>query len=119
VLVAGTHGSTYGGNPVVLAGAAVVLEKVTKPEFLAEVEKKGEYIRAKLSAFEEVAAIDGKGLMLGITLKTKQAKDVMLAALDKGLLTLTAKEKLRLLPPLSIDYESLDKGIKILEEILS
>jgi len=119
VLTAGTHGSTYGGNPVVLAGAAVVLDKVSKPEFLAEVVKKGDYIREKLSALDEVAAIDGKGLMLGITLKTKQAKDVMLAALDKGLLTLTAKEKLRLLPPLTIDYESLDKGINILKEILS
>ncbi|MCL1823661.1 MAG: aspartate aminotransferase family protein [Oscillospiraceae bacterium] len=118
VLTAGTHGSTYGGNPVALAGALAVLEKISKPDFLAEVVKKGEYIREKLSEFNEVVKIDGKGLMLGITLKTKTAKDVMLAALNKGLLTLTAKEKLRFLPPLNISYDSIDKGLDILKGIL-
>ncbi|MCL2638087.1 MAG: acetylornithine/succinylornithine family transaminase [Oscillospiraceae bacterium] len=118
VLTAGTHGSTYGGNPVVLAGAAAVLDKVSKPEFLAEVTKKGEYIRTKLQGLDEVVSISGKGLMLGITLKNKKAVDVMKAALEAGLLVLTAKEKLRLLPPLTVDYESLDKGLNILKEIL-
>jgi acetylornithine/N-succinyldiaminopimelate aminotransferase len=118
VLTAGTHGSTYGGNPVVLAGAMAVLNKVSAPEFLAEVVKKGEYIRAELSGLDEVAGVSGKGLMLGFTLKNKKAVDVMKAALEAGLLTLTAKEKLRLLPPLTIDYESLYKGLEILKEIL-
>jgi acetylornithine/N-succinyldiaminopimelate aminotransferase len=119
VLTAGTHGSTYGGNPVVLAGAMAVLNKVSAPEFLAEVVKKGEYIRAELSGLDEVVSVSGKGLMLGFTLKEKKAVDVMKAALEAGLLTLTAKEKLRLLPPLTIDYESLYKGLEILKEKLS
>jgi acetylornithine/N-succinyldiaminopimelate aminotransferase len=119
VLTAGTHGSTYGGNPVVLAGAMAVLKKVSEEEFLAEVNKKGEYIRAELKSLDEVVSISGKGLMLGIVLKNKKAVDVMKAALEAGLLTLTAKEKLRLLPPLTIDYESLYKGLQILKEKLN
>jgi len=118
VLTAGTHGSTYGGNPVVLAGALAVINKVSAPEFLSEVVKKGEYIRAELSGLDEVVSISGKGLMLGITLKSKKAPDVLKAALEAGLLVLTAKEKLRLLPPLTIDYESLYKGLNLLKEIL-
>jgi acetylornithine/N-succinyldiaminopimelate aminotransferase len=119
VLTAGTHGSTYGGNPVVLAGAMAVLNRVSEPKFLAEVEKKGEYIRGKLGGLNEVIGVSGKGLMLGFTLREKKAPDVMKAALEAGLLTLTAKEKLRLLPPLNIDYESLDEGISILKKILN
>ena len=119
VFTAGTHGSTFGGNPVVLAGGLVVLEKVSDPNFLAEVTKKGEYIREKLSGLDEVAGVSGKGLMLGITLKNKTAADVMKAALGKGLLCLTAKEKLRFLPPLTIDRDSLDKGLDIIKEILT
>jgi acetylornithine/N-succinyldiaminopimelate aminotransferase len=118
VLTAGTHGSTFGGNPVVMAGGNVVLDKVANAEFLEEVVKKGDYIREKLSELDEVVSIDGKGLMLGINLKSKKAADVMKSALEKGLLVLTAKEKLRLLPPLTIDYDSIDKGINILSEIL-
>ncbi|MCL2018717.1 MAG: acetylornithine transaminase [Oscillospiraceae bacterium] len=118
VLTAGTHGSTYGGNPVVLAGALAVLKKTSKPEFSNEVTEKGEYIREKLQGLDEVVSFSGKGLMLGITLKNKKAPDVLKDALQKGLLTLTAKEKLRLLPPLNIDYDSLDKGLEILKEIL-
>ncbi|MCL2078051.1 MAG: acetylornithine transaminase [Oscillospiraceae bacterium] len=118
VLTPGTHGSTYGGNPIVMAGGLVVLEKVSNPDFLDEVVKKGDYIREQLLQLDEIEKIDGLGLMLGITLKTKIAKDVMNAALEKGLLTLTAKEKLRLLPPLTIDYQSLDRGLSILAEVL-
>ncbi|MCL1866357.1 MAG: acetylornithine transaminase [Oscillospiraceae bacterium] len=119
VLTAGTHGSTFGGNPVVTAGGNVVLDKVANPAFLEEVVKKSEYIRSKLSEIEEVESVDGMGLMLGINLKTKKSGEVMKAALEKGLLVLTAKEKLRLLPPLAIDYDSIDKGIKILKEVLA
>ncbi|MCL2634359.1 MAG: aminotransferase class III-fold pyridoxal phosphate-dependent enzyme [Oscillospiraceae bacterium] len=118
VLTAGTHGSTYGGNPVVMSGGIVVLDKVSQPEFLSEVIKKGDYIREKLSAVNEIASIDGKGLMLGITLKSKNAKEVMKKALDNGLLVLVAKEKVRLLPPLTITYDDLDKGLEILINIL-
>ena len=115
VLTAGTHGSTYGGNPVVMAGGGVVLDKVSDKAFLNEVTAKGEYIKERLSQY---GTIDGMGLMLGITLNNGTAVDVMKAALEKGLLVLTAKQKLRLLPPLTISYEELDKGLNILKEIL-
>ena len=73
----------------------------------------------KCMAFDEVENVTGTGLMIGIQLKTKKSADVCKACLDNGLLTLTAKEKLRLLPPLNITYEEIDKGLAILEKILS
>lgn len=119
VLSRGMHGSTFGGNPVCCAGGLVVLNKVSDETFLFEVSKKGAYIREKLCLLDEVAQITGLGLMLGISLKTKKAGDVVKEALDKGLLLLTAKDKIRLLPPLNITYEELDKGLAILADILS
>ncbi len=119
VLVAGTHGSTFGGNPVCCAGGLAVLNKASDEEFLAEVVKKGEYFRTKLSEINEVASLSGIGLMIGIKLKTKKAGDVAKAALDNGLLVLTAKDKVRLLPPLTITYNEIDSGLKILADILN
>lgn len=119
VLSKGMHGSTFGGNPVCCAGGLVVLNKVSDETFLFEVSKKGAYIREKLCLLDEVQGITGLGLMLGISLKTKKAGDVVKEALDKGLLLLTAKDKIRLLPPLNITYEELDKGLSILCDILS
>jgi acetylornithine/N-succinyldiaminopimelate aminotransferase len=118
VLTKGTHGSTFGGNPVVCAGGMAVLNNVTKEGFLDEVIKKGDYIREKLKDVDEVTGISGMGLMLGVSLKTKTAGDVCKACLDNGLLILTAKEKLRFLPPLNISYEEIDKGLAILKDIL-
>ena len=118
VLTAGTHGSTFGGNPVCCAGGLKVLEKAGDPAFLEEVAKKGEYFRKKLTAINEVSGVSGIGLMIGISLKTKKAADVAKAALDNGLLVLTAKDKVRLLPPLTISYEEIDEGIRILAGIL-
>ncbi len=118
VLSKGTHGSTFGGNPISCAGGNAVLNKVTKPEFLDEVMKKSEYFREKLSEIPEVDGIDGLGLMIGVRLKTKNASDVCKACLDNGLLILTAKTKLRFLPPLTITYEEIDKGIEILKKVL-
>ena len=118
VLTKGTHGSTFGGNPVVCAGGMAVLNNVTKDGFLDEVIKKGDYIREKLKDVPEVTGISGMGLMLGVSLKTKTAGDVCKACLDNGLLILTAKEKLRFLPPLNISYEEIDKGLAILKDIL-
>lgn len=114
VLTAGTHGSTFGGNPISCAGGLAVLETVNKPGFLDEVARKGAYIREKLLTSPEVASVSGMGLMIGIELKNKKAGDVVKAALDKGLLLLTAKTKIRLLPPLTITYEEIDKGLEIL-----
>ena len=119
VLTPGTHGSTFGGNPIACAGGLAVLKYAGNDEFLAEVTKKGEYIKEKLLAMDEVQSVSGLGLMIGIELKTKQAKDVVKNALDKGLLLLTAKEKVRLLPPLTITYEEIDKGLGIINELLS
>ena len=118
VLVKGTHGSTFGGNPIACAGANAVLDRVTEKGFLEEVNKKAAYFREKLSAIPEVEGVDGLGLMLGVRLKTKKAADILTAAAEKGLLILTAKEKLRFLPPLTITYEEIDKGMEILGELL-
>ena len=119
VLSKGMHGSTFGGNPVVCAGGLAVLEQVAKPDFLAQVLAKGAHIRAALRDCQEVTEITGLGLMLGLTLKTKQAADVKQAAFQRGLLVLTAKDKVRLLPPLNITIGELDSGLAILKECLS
>lgn len=118
VLTAGTHGSTFGGNPIACAGGNVVLNKVMNFEFISEITKKSEYIINKLKNISEIEKIDGLGLMLGLQLKTKKSVDVVKEALEKGLLILTAKEKARLLPPLTISYEEIDKAIEILNSIL-
>ena len=119
VLSKGTHGSTFGGNPIACAGANAVLDRVTAKGFLDEVKAKGEYFRKKLMEIPEVEGVDGLGLMLGVRLRTKKAADILSAAAEKGLLILTAKDKLRFLPPLTITYEEIDKGMEILKELLA
>ena len=118
VLTAGTHGSTFGGNPVVCAGASEVLRCLDE-KLLAEISAKGEYIKEKLEGFDEVDSVRGKGLMIGVNLKHKAAKEVVAKCVENGLLILTAKDYLRLLPPLVITYEEIDKGLAILEDVLS
>lgn len=118
VLTKGTHGSTFGGNPICCAGGLAVLSKVNSNGFLEEITKKGDYFRNKLAVMPEVKSLSGLGLMIGIELNTKKAADVAKAALDNGLLVLTAKDRIRLLPPLTITYEEIDKGLDILEGIL-
>lgn len=118
VLTPGTHGSTFGGNPICCAGGLAVLNKVNSEGFLDEISKKGGYIREKLLQIPEVKSVSGMGLMIGIELKTKSAADIVKAALGEGLLLLTAKTKVRLLPPLTITYEEIDKGLAILAELL-
>lgn len=119
VLSAGTHGSTFGGNPICCAGGMAVLDTVLEDGFLDEVFKKGEYIKEKLSDVEEIEGFDGLGMMIGVRLKSKKAAEVCKECLDNGLLILTAKTKLRFLPPLNISYDELDQGIKILKAILN
>ncbi|MBP3243215.1 MAG: aspartate aminotransferase family protein [Ruminococcus sp.] len=118
VFTPGTHGSTFGGNPVACAGGLAVLDRVNTPGFLDEVCKKAEYIKNALSACSEVTGISGMGLMIGISLKSKKAGDIAKKCLEKGLLVLTAKDKVRLLPPLTIDYSELDDGLRILIDVL-
>ena len=119
VLTAGTHGSTFGGNPVCCAGGLAVLNTVTAPGFLEEVQHKAAKLREKLAKLPGVESVSGLGLMVGIALKDKKAIDVANAALEKGLLVLTAKTKVRLLPPLTITDEEIEKGVAILEEVLA
>uniref|UniRef100_UPI003FEFF054 aspartate aminotransferase family protein n=1 Tax=Candidatus Fimivicinus sp. TaxID=3056640 RepID=UPI003FEFF054 len=118
VMGPGTHGSTFGGNPVVCAGVCEVLSRMDEALF-EQVRQKGEFLRETLSECDEVAAIRGMGLMLGLVLKTKRAKEVASRCVDKGLLVLTAKTLVRLLPPLTISQEELEQGIAILKEVLT
>lgn len=118
VLTKGTHGSTFGGNPLACAGGLAVVNKVSSEGFLEEVRGKGEYFRKKLAEIPEVEGVDGLGLMLGIRLKEKSASEVCGKCFENGLLVLTAKEKLRFLPPLNITYDEIDTGIEILRRSL-
>ena len=118
VLTPGTHGSTFGGNPVVCAGGTVVLDRLSDEKFMAEVAEKAAYFRKSLEALPKVKSVSGIGLMLGAELDGVSASDLLKAALEKGLLVLTAKTKLRCLPPLTITYEQIDAGMAILRGIL-
>ena len=119
VLDKGSHGSTFGGNPVCCAGGLAVLKTVTAPGFLDGVKEKATYLREKLSKLPGVASVSGLGLMIGIALTDKKAGDVANAALEQGLLVLTAKDKVRLLPPLTISKEEIDRGVAILADVLA
>lgn len=118
VLVPGTHGSTFGGNPISCAGGLAVLERVSGEGFLESVSAKADFIKSELEKCGEVESVTGLGMMIGIKLKTKKAQDVVKTALDRGLLLLTAKDKVRLLPPLTIEKDELEDGIVILKKIL-
>ena len=112
----GSHGSTFGGNPVVAAGACSIVERIDD-DFLSEVQRKNEKIRTALAKVKVVKSISGMGLMLGIE-TDKPAGEVAKACLANGLLILTAKTKLRLLPALNISDAELDEGLEILKGVL-
>lgn len=114
----GSHGSTFGGNPIAAAGAVSIVKRIDD-SFLKSVTEKSDYIRSRLAEIECVEALSGLGLMIGI--KTdKDAKEVTLKCLEKGLLVLTAHNNvIRLLPALNISYEEIDEGLSILKEVLS
>ncbi len=119
VLGRSQHGTTFGANPVSNAGAVEVLERLT-PEFLAEVEKKGEYIRAKVAEWKLpcVKEIRGKGLMIGVEIDG-DPHDVGTKAFNAGLLILSAgKNVVRMLPPLTITYDEIDAGLAILKDCM-
>ncbi len=118
VMSAGTHGTTFGGNPIACAAAKEVLSRVTTPEFLAEVRAKGEYIRAELEKIGNVKEVRGRGMMIGIVTEKDNAKAVAAQCVENGLLILTAKDLLRLLPPLTITYEEIDRGLSILKNTM-
>ena len=113
VLKPGDHGSTYGGNPVCCAGALSIIERLTD-DFLAEVAAKRAYIEQELTGAAGVEAITGLGLMVGIK-TTKPAGEVVTACRENGVLCLTAKDKVRLLPPLNIPMELLEKAVAVIK----
>lgn len=116
---AGHHGSTFGGNPVVCAGSVAVLKQIANSDFLSEVKQKADYFRRELSDIAEISEITGLGLMIGISLSEEfNAAEVAADCIDKGLLILTAKSKLRMLPPLNISYYEINEGINILKAVL-
>jgi len=116
IVVPGSHGSTFGGNPVCAAGAVSIVSRIDD-EFLEAVSEKSKYIKEFLLNVKGVKSVSGMGLMLGIETE-KDAKDIANECLKNGLLVLTAKTKVRLLPALNISYEELDKGLEILKEII-
>ena len=118
VMTPSTHGTTYGGNPVVCAGALHVLSVVSKEEFLQDVVKKGEYIKEQLLKMPNVKDVRGMGLMIGVVLENGEAKEIAVKCAEKGLLILTAKTLLRMLPPLNISYKEIDEGLAILKECI-
>lgn len=118
VLTAGDHGTTYGGNPIACAGAAEVLRRIDD-KFLSEVKEKGAYITEKLLKMPQVKNVSGMGMMLGAEVEGKNAAEVVDSALEMGLMVLTAKDKVRLLPPLTITYDEIDKGLDILKKALA
>ena len=109
----GDHGSTFGGNPVAAAAALSVVERLTD-EFLADVYRKGRLVRSLLEGAPGIESVTGIGLMLG--LKTvKPAAEVLAACMENGVLCLTAKDKVRLLPALNIPDELLIKACEVIK----
>lgn len=119
VLGVGDHGTTFGGNPVVCAGANVVLERLNTPGFLQEVSKKGAFLQKSLSEMKNIENVRGMGLMVGAKPVGKTAAQIADQCVENGLLVLTAKDVLRFLPPLTITIEELKTGLSILEKVLA
>ncbi|MFR3765308.1 MAG: aspartate aminotransferase family protein [[Clostridium] symbiosum] len=120
VLGAGTHGTTFGGNPFCCAAACTVLSVVNKPEFLKEVQRKGEYLKNAILAIgsDKIKTVRGMGLMLGIVVDKESRTGMVNRLLEKGVLALTAgEETIRLLPPLVISYEEMDSAVAVMKEV--
>lgn len=118
VMSPSTHGTTFGANPVVCAGANYVVDKISDEKFLGEVENKGTYLEEKLSGTYGVKSVRRMGLMIGIELCDGDAHDIAAKCVENGLLIITAKTLLRMLPPLTITYEEIDEAVKILEKTI-
>ncbi len=112
----GDHGSTYGGNPVCCAGALSILNRIDE-NLLSQVQEKSEYIFKALENAKGVEGVSGAGLMIGIK-TVKPAGEIVKKCIEKGVLCLTAKDKVRLLPALNIPFDVLEKAINILKEVI-
>ncbi|MDD6808118.1 MAG: aspartate aminotransferase family protein [Oscillospiraceae bacterium] len=113
----GDHGSTFGGNPVCAAGAINIISRIDDT-LLSEVNRKSEYIFKSLSGAKGVKSVSGLGLMIGIETE-KPAKDIVNECINRGVLCLTAKTKVRLLPALNISDEALVEAITVLKEVIA
>ncbi len=114
VLGKGDHGSTYGGNPVCAAGAVSIIERIDDT-LLDKVKAKSKYIFETLNGAEGIESVSGMGLMIGIK-TVKPASEVLMACIENGVLCLTAKDKVRLLPALNIPMDVLKKAIDIIKK---
>lgn len=112
----GDHGTTFGGNPVACAGAYSILKRIDS-DLLLETQGKGAYFKENLSKIANVKSVSGMGLMIGIQ-TDKPARDIAQKCLEKGLIVLTAHDKVRLLPPLTIKKQEIDQALKILNEVI-
>ena len=115
VLGYGDHGSTYGGNPVCCAGALSVIERLDD-DFLGKVKRRSGYVMASLYGAPGIESVSGLGLMIGIK-TAAPAGDVVKACLEKGVLCLTAKDKVRLLPALNIPMDDLEYAIETIKAV--
>ena len=114
----GDHASTFGAKHVLCSGALEILKTIDK-NTLKGIAKKGKYIKDNLIKLDNVKSVDGIGLMLGIELKDGlNAREIVEKCILKGIIPLTAKNKIRLLPPLNISQRDLDKAVEILKECL-
>lgn len=113
VFTPGSHGSTFGGNPVCCAGALNILSRLDDA-LLRKVSEKSEYIFSEMSGADGVESVSGLGLMIGIKTK-KPAKEVVSECMKNGVLALTAKDRVRLLPALNIPFDLLKKALEILK----
>ena len=117
VLVPGDHGSTFGMNPVACAGACVVLDTMDDA-FLDSVKAKSEKIRSELSQMKKVTGLDGLGLMIGIDLDGMTGAEAVSKLMEEGVLAIPAGQRLRLLPPLTISDEEINKALEAMHKVL-
>lgn len=115
IFTPGLNGSTFGGNPVCCAGAVNILDRIDD-KLLSEIKEKSDYIFKELSKADGVESVTGMGLMIGVKTK-KPAKDIAAECMAKGVLVLTAKDKVRLLPALNIPQDLLKKAVDVIKSV--